>query len=133
MDDSIFVFGSNQSGIHGAGAARTAFKEHGAKWGKAEGRQGNSYAIPTKDRNIRYSLPLSEIQEYVDRFISYAEDHPELRFQVTRIGCGLAGLRDEDIAPMFHNAPDNCWFDSAWLPIFHNQMERRQRKFWGNF
>ena len=113
---AIFVFGSNEAGIHGAGAARTALKQHGAVWGIGYGRQGDAFAIPTKDYHI-HTLPLSQVRRYVSHFIGYAIDHPELQFKVTRIGCGLAGYSNEDIATMFLAAPDNCWFDTDWLPF----------------
>jgi hypothetical protein len=110
---NIFVFGSNLAGRHGAGAALCAIKEHGAKYGQGIGRQGNSYAIPTKDENIR-TLPLVNIQKYVEEFIAYAKEHNNEIFYVTRIGCGLAGYSDTDIAPMFINAPDNCKLPVGW-------------------
>jgi hypothetical protein len=102
----IFVFGSNLAGRHGAGAALFAVKNHGAIYGQGMGRQGNSYALPTKNRNIE-TLSLGYIQEYVDIFIEYARANPELQFQLTAIGCGLAGYKPEQIAPMFKQAPDN--------------------------
>lgn len=110
----IFVFGSNEAGRHGAGAAKVALQQHGARLGIGCGHQGSSYAIPTKDYRIQ-TLPLDKIKEYVDQFIQYAKDNPELQFKVTKIGCGLAGLRDIDVAPMFADAPSNCLFDSDWL------------------
>jgi hypothetical protein len=109
----VFVFGSNEAGVHGGGAAKTAYQNQGAVWGKGVGRFGNSYALPTKDASIE-TLPLPEIHVYVSKFLEYAEDHPDEMFQVTRIGCGLAGLTDEQIAPMFAGAPSNCLFDSKW-------------------
>jgi hypothetical protein len=109
----IFVFGSNLAGRHGAGAAKTAREIHGAIYGQGLGRQGNSFAIPTKDENIR-TLPLKRIQEYVEFFVEYARQHSELQFYVTRVGCGLAGYRDEEIAPMFENAPTNCQLPEGW-------------------
>lgn len=124
----IFVFGSNESGIHGAGAARTAVEKHNAIYGVSFGKTGNSFAIPTKDKNIHRTLPLWLIAIYVDAFVGYAKGHPELQFQVTRIGCGLAGLRDEDIAPMFHDAPHNCFFDQIWTPILGDRFN-----YWGTF
>jgi hypothetical protein len=93
--NEIFVFGSNLSGAHAGGAARAAFKKFGAIWGQGVGQQGQSYAIPTMQGGIE------TIKPYVDEFICYAEAHPELFFYVTRIGCGIAGFRDEDIAPLF--------------------------------
>ena len=104
---AIFVFGSNLAGRHGAGAALFARNNYGALYGQGVGRQGNSYAIPTKDYRIN-TLPLETIQGYVNEFLLYARNHPELDFQVTRIGCGLANYNDAQIAPMFTNAPSNC-------------------------
>lgn len=109
----IFVFGSNLAGIHGAGAALFARKHYGAILGKGVGLQGSSYAIPTKDYNIR-TLPLEHIQLFVNDFLDFARSVPHMEFQVTRIGCGLAGYKDEDIAPMFKNAPANCELPEGW-------------------
>lgn len=96
----IFVFGSNLAGRHGKGAALYAKQYHGAIYGQGIGLQGNSYAIPTKDARIK-TLPLNTIKEYVDDFINFAYKHKELKFIVTPIGCGLAGYKYEQIAPMF--------------------------------
>lgn len=109
----IFVFGSNLAGRHGKGAALTAKLYHGAVYGHGVGRQGNSYAIPTKDAQL-HTLPLHIIEKYVMDFKQYANQHPELNFFVTRIGCGLAGYTDEVIAPMFKNAPKNCELPLTW-------------------
>ena len=111
----IFVFGSNLSGIHGAGAARFALQHHGAIWGNGKGLQGNSYGIPTKDESIE-TLPLIVINVYVGEFLEFAEANEEMIFQVTRIGCGLAGYKNEDIAPMFKDAPFNCILPEEWIP-----------------
>jgi hypothetical protein len=100
----IFVFGSNLAGRHGKGAALHARRHRGAVYGQAEGLQGTSYAIPTKDGSLR-TLGLDAIREHVERFIAFARMHPELRFQLTAIGCGLAGYRPWYIAPMFEHAP----------------------------
>lgn len=104
-DNEIFVFGSNESGRHGKGAAKTALG-WGAKWGQAEGMQGKTYGIPTKDRTIRRTLTPDEIKPYVDRFIEFAKDNPDLIFLVTEIGCGLAGLKPKQVAPLFMGAKD---------------------------
>ena len=122
----IFVFGSNLAGKHGAGAARVALLHHGAIYGEGIGRVGDSYAIPTKDKAIQ-SLPLDEIREYVNSFIKYASLRLDVEFQVTQIGCGLAGFTAEQIAPMFEPAPGNCYFDSAWKQWLPD------RRFWGTF
>ncbi len=103
----IFVFGSNLAGIHGAGSAHHAFVHYGARWGIGEGPTGNSYAIPTKDEDVVKTLPLSRINESVDRFIEYARAHPEHTFKLVAIGCGLAGYTPDQIAPMFVLAPGN--------------------------
>lgn len=103
----IFVFGSNYGGRHGKGAALFAREHHGAIYGKREGLQGNSYAIPTKNSRMK-SLPLETIKVHVDKFLDFARAHPELEFEVTPIGCGLAGYKYTDIAPMFKEAPFNC-------------------------
>lgn len=101
-DSDVFVFGSNESGIHGGGAARYAYDNLGAKWGNGTGLQGKSYAIPTKDYQIK-TLPLQKIQIYINDFINFAYKNSHLKFFVTKIGCGLAGLTVKDIAPMFKN------------------------------
>lgn len=102
----IFVFGSNLAGRHGKGAALHARHEYGAKIGVGEGRTGNAYAIPTKDRYFK-TLPLWQIKESVDRFLKYARRHRELIFILTPIGCGLAGYKPSQIGPMFKNTPAN--------------------------
>jgi len=102
----IFVFGSNLAGRHGRGAALRARNKHGAIYGQAVGRQGNSYAIPTKSEKFK-PLPLPTIKKYVDEFLIYAAKNPDLRFQLTAIGCGLAGFHPKHIAPLFVTAPKN--------------------------
>lgn len=102
----IFVFGSNLAGRHGRGAAKAAWVSHGAIRGQGFGPQGKSYAIPTKDERLR-PLFLHQILPYADSFLGYARDNPELTFRLTPIGCGLAGYRPEQIAPMFRGAPGN--------------------------
>ena len=109
----IFVFGSNLAGRHGKGAALCARKDHGAQYGVGVGRTGNAYAIPTKDAGLR-ALQLSEIRQSVDDFIAYAAENQALEFEVTRIGCGLAGYTDSQIAPMFKDAPSNCMLPDGW-------------------
>ena len=109
----VFVFGSNAKGVHGAGAAVMAMWKYGAQWGEGEGRTGEAYAIPTKETPYK-GRSLTQIRFSVMVFLDYAEEHPELEFLVTRVGCGLAGYTDEQIAPMFATAPANCRFDPAW-------------------
>ena len=109
----IFVFGSNLAGRHGKGAALAAKQEHGAIYGKGVGMQGCSYAIPTKDENLNI-LNLDTIQGHVFVFLAFAAEHPEMQFNITRIGCGLAGYHDAQIAPMFESAPENCVLPEDW-------------------
>ena len=97
-ENEIFVFGSNLHGFHGGGAARAAMNHFGAIWGQGVGLQGQSYAIPTMHGGV------DVIKPYVDEFIQFAQSRPDLFFYVTRIGCGIAGFRDEQIAPLFANA-----------------------------
>lgn len=94
----IFVFGSNLRGMHAGGAARAAYHKFGAVMGQGVGLQGQSYAIPTMQGGVE------TIKPYVDEFIDFARQHTELTFLVTRIGCGIAGFRDEEIAPLFAEA-----------------------------
>lgn len=102
-NNEVFVFGSNESGRHGLGAAKTALG-WGAKWGQAEGLQGRTYGIPTKDSSVRRTLSVIEIKPYVDRFIQFAKDNPNLIFLVTEVGCGLSKYHPKDIAPLFNDA-----------------------------
>lgn len=106
-DGEVFVFGSNKEGMHGGGAARVAYQKFGAKWGEGVGMTGRCYAIPTMDGS------LDIIRGYVDEFTEYARSHPELTFLVTRIGCGIAGWTDEQIAPLFREASK---LDNVTLP-----------------
>ena len=95
LPNEVFVFGSNLAGQHRGGAARTAFEKFGAILGQGVGLQGQSYAIPTMQGGVETIVP------YIDDFIKFAKEHSDLFFYVTRIGCGIAGFRDEEIAPLF--------------------------------
>ena len=108
--NEIFVFGSNLRGMHGGGAARAAYLRFGAIMGQGTGLQGQSYAIPTMQGGV------DTIRPYVDEFISFAKEHPGLTFLVTRIGCGIAGFTDADIAPLFSAAHDveNIVLPEGW-------------------
>ncbi|MBO4777246.1 MAG: hypothetical protein J5588_02015 [Bacteroidales bacterium] len=106
-DNEIFVFGSNLEGMHGGGAAYTALKKFGAIWGQGVGLQGQSYGIPTMHGGV------DAIKPYVDEFITFAQEHRELSFLVTRIGCGIAGFQDNEIAPLFKEAQK---LENVWLP-----------------
>jgi hypothetical protein len=114
--NAIFVFGSNLAGKHGAGAAWQAFRHYGAVRGIGEGLQGRSYAIPTKDEYL-IKLPLPAIASHVRRFLIFAQIHPELQFWLTPIGCGLAGYRPPQIAPMFAAAPVNVQLPDSFAIV----------------
>lgn len=96
--NEIFVFGSNLAGSHGGGAARLAYNRFGAIWGQGVGLQGQSYAIPTMQGGVE------TIKPYVDEFIEFAKQHQEFKFLVTKIGCGIAAYKIEEIATLFQNA-----------------------------
>ena len=123
-ENEIFVFGSNLSGFHGGGAAAVARQKFGAVWGKGVGLQGNSYAIPTMQGGV------DTIRPYVDEFIGFAKQHPELTFYVTRIGCGIAGFHDRDIAPLFENAID---VENILLPREFVEWHEAQERFIESF
>ncbi|MBQ4377031.1 MAG: hypothetical protein II793_05005 [Bacteroidales bacterium] len=115
--DEIFVFGSNLAGRHGGGAAWVAHIKFGAIMGQGVGLQGHSYAIPTMQGGVE------TIKPYVDEFIEFAKAHKEYFFYVTRIGCGIAGFRDADIAPLFRNALtiDNICLPKSFVDILNLQ------------
>lgn len=105
--NEICVFGSNLSGMHGGGAARLAYQKFGAIWGQGVGLQGQSYGIPTMQGGV------DTIKPYVDEFIEFAKTHPQLKFLVTEIGCGIAGFSVEEIAPLFEQAIE---VENIYLP-----------------
>lgn len=115
-DTHVFVFGANLKGVHGAGAAYDAARFYGAIPGKGEGRMGKCYAIPTKDEKLQ-PRQLADIQASVETFLAYAAEHLNETFYVTRVGCGLAGYTNEQIAPMFADAPTNCHLMPEWVEI----------------
>ena len=111
--NEIFVFGSNLQGMHGGGAAYIAYRKFGAIMGQGVGLQGQSYGIPTMQGGVE------TIRPYVDEFIDYAKQHPDLLFRVTRIGCGIAGFTNEEIAPLFKAAVamENVSLPNGWREI----------------
>ena len=121
----IFVFGSNLLGLHGGGAARVAYDNHGAKWGVGEGRTGLAYALPTK-ANFSRTLTVDEIAAHVRTFVDHARAHPDDTFLLTQVGCGLAGLTKEQIAPLFINIPENVKIPLVWHKmVFGNVITHR--------
>lgn len=119
-ENQIFVFGSNLSGRHGKGAAKTALS-WGAKCGQAKGLQGRTYGIPTKDASIRHTLSIVEIKPFVDEFIEFVKANPNLIFLVTEIGCGLAGLKPEQVAPLFSECKElpNIYLPSRFWHVLN--------------
>lgn len=114
--NEIFVFGSNLQGMHGGGAARVALEQFGAVWGQGTGLQGQSYAIPTMHGGVDVIAP------YVNDFIAFAKEHPELKFLVTEIGCGIAGFSVSEMAPLFKEALD---ITNIYLPErFVEELEK---------
>ena len=114
--DEIFVFGSNLDGFHAGGAARLAYRKFGARWGQGVGLQGQSYAIPTMQGGVE------TIRPYVDEFLAFARRHPEWKFLVTEIGCGIAGFSPAQIAPLFTRAEE---LQNVYLPRrFREILER---------
>lgn len=111
--DWIFVFGSNEAGRHGKGAAKVAHKNFRAEYGVGRGRTAQAYAVPTKDRHLQV-LPLERVAAHVAEFIAYANENPGLNFFVTKVGTGLAGYSDDQIGPLFAPVPPNCSLPNEW-------------------
>lgn len=122
-EDEIFVFGSNLAGHHAGGAARTALERFGAIEGQGTGLQGQSYAIPTMQGGIE------TIKPYVDEFLDLAYEWDQTTFYVTRIGCGIAGFTDEQIAPLFDRALDmyNVRLPESFVKIIREQRARKEQ------
>lgn len=118
----VFVFGSNEAGKHGAGSALTALKKYGAVYGVGRGFRGNSYAIPTKDIFLR-TRRLDQIRRDVNVFLQFAAEHEEMTFKVSKVGCGLAGYKSEDVAPLFVEAGKNVMFTEEWEEIIGKLRE----------
>lgn len=115
MGLDIFVFGSNEAGRHGRGAAFYAVRNHGAIYGQGRGRTGSSYALPTKDEQLR-SVSIEALRRNVAEFIEHAEGHQDDRFILTPVGCGLAGFDARTVAGMFWgNLPSNVVLHQSWL------------------
>ena len=114
--NEVFVFGSNLQGMHGGGAAHVAHERFGAIWGQGTGLQGQSYAIPTMHGGVDVIAP------YVSDFIAFAKEHPELKFLVTEIGCGIAGFSVSEMAPLFKEALE---IENIYLPErFVEELEK---------
>ena len=117
-DNEIFVFGSNKMGMHLGGAARYAYEKFGAEWGNGEGIQGKSYALPTMEG-------VENFQDAVIRFTTYAEEHLDMVFLVTPVGCGIAGYSASEVAPMFVEASKlkNVFLPECFWKEYTKQIE----------
>ena len=104
----VFVFGSNGAGAHAGGAARFAHERFGAVWGQSEGLQGRSYGIDTMSG-------IGVLEEQAARFLQFARRHPELRFLVTEVGCGIAGYSPEQVAGFFRGSPENVVLPESFV------------------
>jgi hypothetical protein len=129
---AIIVFGSNLAGVHGAGAAFDVMMERGFPAGLGVGFdiKARAYALPTKDQQIK-TLPLDVVKLYIAQFVDFTHilDKRSLaQFKVTRVGCGLAGFSDAQIAPLFKDAASICWFDLQWIPYMPPRT-----KYWGTY
>jgi hypothetical protein len=112
----IYVFGSNSAGRHGKGSALVARRTYGAVYGVGEGLTGRAYAIPTKGYKLEV-LSLEQISKSVEKFKAFARLTHNETFQVVKIGCGLAGYKEEQIKPMFADAPPNCMLPKGWRDV----------------
>lgn len=112
-ENEIFVFGSNLAGRHGAGAAKFAREQLGAEYGVGHSFTGRCYALPTKDYEIK-TLDLDHIRDYIELFVSTAILLEDEKFYITKVGCGYAGYKDSEIAPLFIGSPSNCRFHLDW-------------------
>lgn len=108
--DEVFVFGSNAGGQHGGGAARITHERFGAVWGEGHGHHGQTYAIDTMSG-------LDVLAREARDFIAYALAHPELRFLLTPVGCGIAGYTPEQVAPLVVGVPPNATVPAAFAPL----------------
>lgn len=118
-EQEVFVFGSNLAGQHAGGAARLAYEQFGAQWGNGSGMQGKSYAIPTMQGGVE------TIRPYVEEFLSFAQRHPSYKFLVTRVGCGIAGFTEREIAPLFREALSikNIYLPATFIAILESTVD----------
>lgn len=116
-NNEVFIFGSNEGGRHEGGAAKVAFENFGAKWGKGYGLEGMTFALPTKNKKFR-TLPLATVKNYLKDLIEFVYNNPNLKFYLTKIGCGLAGFRVEEIKGIFWEAIEE-----------YNKLENKEDSF----
>lgn len=122
-EDTIFVFGSNMAGTHQGGAAKIALQHFGAVKGAGRGWAGQSYAIPTMNEHLQ-QMPLSQIEHYIDDFKIYTKNHPKNKYFITSVGCGVAGYKVEEIAPMFKGISKNVIFPASFRPFVERTLPK---------
>lgn len=127
-EDTIFVFGSNMAGTHQGGAAKTALLHFGATKGVGRGWAGQSFAIPTMNEHLQ-QMPLSQIQHYIDDFKIYTRNHLKMKYFITSVGCGVAGYKVEEIAPMFKGISRNVIFPVSFRPFVEKTLPKLTQKF----
>ncbi|ALH96751.1 hypothetical protein [Acinetobacter equi] len=127
-EDMIFVFGSNLAGQHTEGAAKTAVEHFGALQKIGRGWSGQSFAIPTMNEHLQ-QMPLSQIQHYINDFKIYTKNHPKLKYFITSLGCGTAGYKVEEIAPMFKGISHNVVFPISFRPFVEKALPKLNQKF----
>lgn len=118
----VFVFGSNLAGVHGAGAAKFACEKMGAIMGKGVGLHGQSYALPVKGTDIK-TLPLHEVKTHIQGFLDFARRDPSIKYQLTRVGCGLAGFKDAEMAVLFKDSPPNVVLPGVWRSFLDPKLK----------
>lgn len=122
-ENTVFVFGSNLAGQHIDGAAKTALTHFGALKGVGRGWSGQSYAIPTINEHLQ-QMPLSQIQHYIDDFKIYTKNHPKIQYFITSLGCGIAGYKIEEIAPMFRGISRNVIFPQSFRAFVEKPLPK---------
>lgn len=127
-EDTVFVFGSNLAGQHTEGAAKTALDHFGAVKNVGRGWSGQSFAIPTMNEHLQ-QMPLSQIQHYIDDFKIYTKNHPKTKYFITSIGCGTAGYKVEEIAPMFKGISHNVIFPISFRPFVEKALPKLRQEF----
>lgn len=127
-EDTIFVFGSNLAGTHAGGAAKIALQHFGAMKGAGRGWSGQSYAIPTMNEHLQ-QMPLSQIQHYIEDFKIYTKNHPKMKYFITSVGCGVAGYKVEEIAPMFKGISKNVIFPHSFRPFVEKTLPKLNQNF----
>ena len=131
-EDTIFVFGSNMAGTHQGGAAKTALLHFGATKGVGRGWAGQSFAIPTMNEHLQ-QMPLSQIQHYIEDFKIYTKNHPKMKYFITAVGCGVAGYKVEEIAPMFKGISRNVIFPASFRAFVEKTLPKLTQKLLQSF